>query len=72
MKKASPRKKNELGAGYKRSDFPGSFVRGKYAARIAESSNIDALEDQQLVARANVRGPREWSARKRRWPSSSD
>lgn len=31
---------------YKRSDFPGGLVRGKYAARAAVSSNIVVLEPE--------------------------
>lgn len=55
MKKASPRKTNELRAEYTRSDFPGGFVRGKYAARIAEASNIVVLEPQVAKAFPNSR-----------------
>jgi len=31
---------DELRAEYKRSGFPGGLVRGKYAKRLRESSNI--------------------------------
>ena len=49
MKKASRKPGDELRPEYKRSDF-GTLVRGKYAARVSESSNIVVLEPQ--VARA--------------------
>lgn len=49
MKKAKGRAADELRPEYKRSDF-GELVRGKYAARIAESSNVVVLEPE--VARA--------------------
>ena len=49
MKKASRKPADELRPEYKRSDF-GALVRGKYAARVSESSNIAVLEPQ--VARA--------------------
>ncbi|MFH2046782.1 MAG: hypothetical protein ABIK92_16745 [Pseudomonadota bacterium] len=32
--------KDDLREEYKRSDFPGGLVRGKYAKRIKESSNV--------------------------------
>lgn len=50
MKKAKKTGKNELRAEYKRSDFPKGLVRGKYAERLRESSNIVVLEPE--VARA--------------------
>ena len=37
-------------AEYKRSDFPKGFVRGKYAERLRESSNVVVLKPE--VARA--------------------
>jgi hypothetical protein len=49
MKKASRKATDELRGEYKRSDF-GALVRGKYAAKVAASSNIVVLEPQ--VARA--------------------
>lgn len=48
MKKASG-KADELRPEYKRSDF-GTLVRGKYAYRVAEATNIVVLEPR--VARA--------------------
>ena len=49
MKKASRKSGNELRSEYKPSDF-GTLVRGKYAQRVAEASNVAVLEPQ--VARA--------------------
>ena len=50
MKKAKRTEKDELRAEYKRSDFPKGFVRGKYAQRLRESSNVVVLKPE--VARA--------------------
>ena len=50
MKKAKRTNKDELRAEYKRSDFPKGFVRGKYAERLREASNVVVLEPE--VARA--------------------
>jgi hypothetical protein len=50
MKKAKRTDSDELRAEYKRSDFPKGLVRGKYAERLRESSNIVVLEPE--VARA--------------------
>ncbi|MBM4026818.1 MAG: hypothetical protein FJ280_15655 [Planctomycetes bacterium] len=50
MKKARRTQTDELRAEYKRSDFPQGFVRGKYAARLRESSNVVVLDPE--VARA--------------------
>ena len=49
MKKASGKPVDELRPEYKRSDF-GALVRGKYAQRVAEATNVVVLEPQ--VARA--------------------
>jgi len=49
MKKASRKATDELRPEYKRSDF-GVLVRGKYAERIAQSTNVVLLEPK--VARA--------------------
>lgn len=46
MKKVSQTDKDELRAEYKRSDFPAGLVRGKYADRIRESSNIVVLKPE--------------------------
>ena len=50
MKKANPRKSDELRSEYTRSDFPGGFVRGKYAARIEKESNLVVLNPDVAVA----------------------
>jgi hypothetical protein len=50
MKKAKKIDKDELRAEYKRSDFPKGLVRGKYAQRLRESSNVVVLKPE--VARA--------------------
>ena len=50
MKKDKDPYKDELRPEYKRSDFPGGLVRGKYAKRMRESSNIVVLKAE--VARA--------------------
>lgn len=49
MKKASSKPADELRPEYKRSDFV-SLVRGKYAQRVAEATNVVVLDPQ--VARA--------------------
>jgi len=46
MKTAKPRLKDELRSEYKLSDFPGPMVRGKYAKRLKESSNIVVLKPE--------------------------
>jgi hypothetical protein len=46
MKKVDQRDKDELRAEYKREDFPGGLVRGKYAKRMRESSNIVVLKPE--------------------------
>ena len=45
MRKASRKPADELRPEYKRSDF-GTLVRGKYASRVAEASNVVVLEPQ--------------------------
>ncbi len=50
MKRAKRTGNDELRAEYKRSDFPKGLVRGKYAERLREPSNIVVLEPE--VARA--------------------
>jgi hypothetical protein len=49
MKKGSRQPTDDLRPEYKRSDF-GTLVRGKYAQRVAEATNVVVLEPQ--VARA--------------------
>jgi len=46
MKKDNELNKDELRAEYKRSDFPAGLVRGKYAERMRESSNIVVLRPE--------------------------
>jgi hypothetical protein len=50
MKKDKGIDKDELRTEYKRADFPGGLVRGKYAKRLKESSNIVVLRPE--VSRA--------------------
>lgn len=54
MKKVKWIDKDELRAEYKRSDFPKGFVRGKYAERLRESSNVVVLKPE--VAQASPLG----------------
>jgi hypothetical protein len=49
MKKANRKSSDELRPEYKRSDFK-TLVRGKYAARVNEASNVVVLDPR--VARA--------------------
>ena len=49
MKKASRKPSDDLRPEYKRSDFT-SLVRGKYAARMSQATNVVLLDP--LVARA--------------------
>lgn len=53
MKKASQMDKDELRTEYKRSDFPGGLVRGKYAERLRESSNVVVLKPEVADAFPN-------------------
>ena len=53
MKKVSQTDKDELRTEYKQSDFPEGFVRGKYASRIRESSNIIVLNPEVAEAFPN-------------------
>jgi hypothetical protein len=53
MKKDKTIDKDELRDEYKRSDFPGGFVRGKYAKRLKESSNIVVLKPEVAQAFPN-------------------
>lgn len=46
MKKDKQIDKDELRAEYERSDFPAGLVRGKYAERMRESSNIVVLRPE--------------------------
>jgi len=53
MKKDKTPEKGELRAEYKRSDFPAGLVRGKYAQRLRESSNIVVLKPEVAKAFPN-------------------
>ena len=53
MKKDKKIDKEELRSEYKRADFPGGFVRGKYAERLKESSNIVVLNPEVAKAFPN-------------------
>jgi hypothetical protein len=46
MKTVRSSEENELRFEYKPSDFPNGFVRGKYAQRLKESSNIIVLKPE--------------------------
>jgi hypothetical protein len=46
MKRSKGPDKDELRAEYKRSDFPGGLVRGKYAKHMKASSNIIVLRPE--------------------------
>jgi len=46
-------KKDELRPEYHRSDFPGGLIRGKYARRMRESSNIVVLKQEVAQAFPN-------------------
>jgi hypothetical protein len=46
MKKDKEPDKDKLRPEYKRLDFPGGLVRGKYAKRIKEASNIIVLKPE--------------------------
>jgi len=54
MKKASRKSSDELRPEYKRSDFT-SLVRGKYAARVSQATNVVVLEPQIAHAFPNDR-----------------
>jgi hypothetical protein len=53
MKKDRAPDKDELRAEYKHSDFPEGLVRGKYAKRIRESSNVVVLKPEVAQAFPN-------------------
>ncbi len=52
MKKVKTKPSDELRPEYKRSDF-GEFVRGKYATRIEEETNVVLLEPEIAQAFPN-------------------
>lgn len=53
MKKVKRAPRGELRGEYKRSDFTGPLVRGKYAKRLRESSNIVVLKPKVAAAFPN-------------------
>jgi len=53
MKKDKKPDKDELREEYKPSDFPGGLVRGKYAKRMKESSNVIVLRPEVAEAFPN-------------------
>jgi len=53
MKKNRKRDKDELRAEYRRADFPGGLVRGKYTKRLQEASNIVVLKPKVAKAFPN-------------------
>ncbi|HSO67175.1 MAG TPA: hypothetical protein VLP30_04890 [Desulfatirhabdiaceae bacterium] len=53
MKKDNKTDTDELRKEYCRSDFPDGFVRGKYAKRLKESSNIIVLRPEVAEAFPN-------------------
>ena len=53
MKKDKETDKDELRAEYAHSDFPGGLVRGKYAKRLKESSNVIVLKPEVAEAFPN-------------------
>ncbi|MFH1103034.1 MAG: hypothetical protein V1714_04620 [Pseudomonadota bacterium] len=53
MKKVKQTEQDELRTEYKRSDFPEGLVRGKYAKRVRESSNIVILKPEVAKAFPN-------------------
>jgi hypothetical protein len=54
MKKNKESMKDELREVYGRSDFPGGFVRGKYADRLRESSNVVVLKPEVAAVFPNA------------------
>ena len=54
MKKASRKPTDDLRPEYKRSDF-GALVRGKYAQRLIEATNVVVLDPQVAKAFPNDR-----------------
>jgi hypothetical protein len=54
MKKASRRPTNDLRREYKRADF-GTLVRGKYAQRVTEATNVVVLDPKVAMAFPNDR-----------------
>ena len=53
MKKTTQTDKDDLRGEYKRLDFPKGFMRGKYAERLRESSNVVVLKREVAQAFPN-------------------
>ena len=53
MKKDKEQDKDELRVEYKRSDFPGGLIRGKYSKRLKKSSNVIVLKPEVAKAFPN-------------------
>ena len=53
MKKDKEIDEDGLRAEYKRADFPGGLVRGKYASRLKEPSNVMVLKPEVAEAFPN-------------------
>jgi len=53
MKKTRPTERNDLRAEYRRSDFCEPLVRGKYAKRLREVSNVVVLKPEVAEAFPN-------------------
>jgi hypothetical protein len=53
MKNVKHTNRDELRTEYKLSDFPGGFVRGKYASRLRKSSNVVVLRPEVAEAFPN-------------------
>jgi hypothetical protein len=53
MKTVRQTNRDELRAEYKLADFPGGFVRGKYASRLRKSSNVVVLRPEVVEAFPN-------------------
>lgn len=53
MKKIRPAGRNDLRAEYRRSDFSQPLVRGKYAKRLREASNVVVLSPEVAEAFPN-------------------
>ena len=59
MKKVKEMEKDELRAEYKRSDFPGALVRGKYAKQYRAGTNLVLLEPDVAKAFPNEKAVNE-------------
>jgi len=50
MKKAKANRRDTLRREYRRSDFPGGLIRGKYSARVATGTNVVRLGPEIAAA----------------------